>query len=200
MTRRRIGIAALGCSVALALTACSNIPTSSAPQVVHAVDLGPAPANFSGAEPGMSERAIVNGFLDANAVPDANHSTARTYLAPNPKGNWQDAKALTVLDSITVGNPRNDKVVVEGREIGTVDNTQQAGVYTPALRGDGNGGALFRETFKLRRVHGQWRISSSLLNGLLVTQATFQTNYYQYGVYFIDSTGRHLVPELRYSE
>jgi hypothetical protein len=28
----------------------------------------------------------------------------------------------------------------------------------------------------------------------------FETNYHQYGVYFVDSTGRHLVPEPRYSE
>lgn len=196
--RRRFGLIAVISLGVLLVSACSGVPTSSSPSIVHVVDVGPRRAKVQGPKHGELPRQIVQGFLNANVDADPNHTTARQFLTKDASTGWHDT-SLTVLDRIQIGNPRGHTVVVQGREIGTINDTS-TGAYTPALRGDGNGASLVRETFRLRRVHGEWRIGSlhNVQNGLLISAAQFAASYQQVGIYFIDSTNRHLVPDPRY--
>ena len=191
----RFAAAALAAVAGLLLSSCSGVPTKSSPSIVHVVDVGHRSVKLHGPSPGEPPRQIIEGFLNANVDSDPNHTIARLFLTKDASTGWQD-KSLTVLDHIQIGNPRANRVVVQGREVGTINDTSN-GAYTPALRGNGSGATVVRETFTLRRAHGQWRIGS-LHNGLLISSGQFEASYQQVGIYFMDSTARHLAPDPRY--
>jgi hypothetical protein len=192
----KLALLLLGAAVALA--ACSAVPTSSSVEVIHSVPVGqPAgPVDISPAA-GADARTIVSGFLEANAASDPNHNAARSFLTPEEKNRWLDATAITVIDSPEISNLVGGKVTVTGREIGTIDAT---GVYTPALRGNGTGtgGPPLSLAFGMQQVKGQWRIDA-LQSGLLISQAQFE-QYQQRALYFFDVPEEHLVPDPRYTQ
>ncbi|PZS16771.1 MAG: hypothetical protein DLM57_09680 [Pseudonocardiales bacterium] len=177
----------------LLLTACTGVPTSSAPQVVKRIGVakpnsGPAIAPTLNADP----RTMVQDFLSANALD--NHATARDFLTPQAKNKWLDT-TVTVLDSLRTSNFTNGSVTVRGREKGTVN---ASGIYTPVLQGDGTGGGLVSFAFVMKKVKGQWRVDT-LPSGLILGDADFQRIYLQRKIYFYDLTEKRLVPDPRYS-
>lgn len=190
---------------ALLLAACTTVPESSAPQIIHPVGVQSTANQVSGPPPDASPHDIVEGFLDAGASGDvAHHQAARAYLTRQQKAHWSDSQ-VTVVDHTQVHNismakghhRRAGTIKVSGTEVGTID---ESGVYTPSLRGngDGIGGVAYTQTFGLRKVDGQWRIASPGV-GLLVTAPQFQS-FRQYAIYFYDSNEQDLVPVARYTQ
>jgi hypothetical protein len=179
----------------LLLAACTTVPRSSAPQVIKSFGVAQQPV-VPAPPAGADARAIVQGFLDANAISDLNHNSARLFLTAEEKNRWADSP-ITVIDRPVVSNVVGGKVTVVGHEIGTVDAT---GVYTPALQGDGagTGGVRVNLPFGMKRVKGEWRIDA-LQKGLLISTAQFQ-QYQQRTVYFFDPSEERLVPDPRYSQ
>lgn len=193
--RRRWAAAAI--VTTLALTSCTTIPSSSSPQVVRVVDVGPSQEPQAGPPRDAAAPTIVEGFLGANLSNDPNHNQARLYLTSEEKNRWSD-DTITVVDHPVVGNlVDGDKVTVTAHELGTIDDT---GVYTPKPRGDGTGlgGAAVTQTYGMRKDKGQWRIDS-LQNGLLVSESDFQ-NFQPRALYFFDVSQEHLVPDPRYTQ
>lgn len=199
---RRALIAALVAGAAL-LAGCTGVPLTSEPQVVTPLGDGPtAAAPTIVPEPGADPRAIVKGFLSANASADEHHSGAKAFLTRATRNRWSDT-TVTIIDAQTVGvyDPRESSVTVTGRQIGTIN---AVGIYSPTLKGDGNGGDTVSFTYGLSRENGQWRIDT-LKNGLLITDDAFQETvqgrrlYQQYQLYFFDLAEKRLVPDPRYS-
>ena len=199
MSRHRApaGVLVLVLGLLAAVAGCTTVPTSSTPSIVRAVPQGDAgQAVTVTPPPGADPRTIVQGFLQASAVNDPNHASARSFLTPEANRRWLDT-TITVIDQPQIGNPVDGKVTVTGQQIGSVDSS---GVYTPSLQGDGTGtrGTPVSQTFDFAKVHGQWRIDS-LQKGLLLSVGQFEQQYQQRKVYFFDISEEHLVPDPRYT-
>ncbi|SFL66307.1 LpqB family beta-propeller domain-containing protein [Geodermatophilus ruber] len=176
----------------LLLSACSIVPSSSAPvQITEAptrpdgdVGIDPLPP-----EPGASPEEIVRGFLDAAASEVRGHPVAREHLAPGPAVSWSDDAGITVLgqDYATVTTDAGT-VVVTATLVGAVD---QRGVFTVAPQD------LFTREFTLQEVDGEWRIANPP-DGLLILEPDFERLYDRRDLYFLDPTNQRVVPDPRY--
>lgn len=183
--------------VALLLAACTNVPSSSAPQVVGTVPLNNAGVAVQPPPNDVSARAIVFGFLGENDADPGTHATAREYLTVAARNRWSDATA-TIVQDIRVSNYHpGHPILVTGNEIGTLD---QYGVFTPTLAGTGNGGGTqYVARFDMKRVNGQYRIDG-LKPGLLLTLQQFESTYVPRTLYFYDLDEHYLVPDVRYTD
>lgn len=193
---RRTRLAALAALALAVLVGCTDIPTSSAPERIQSVPADNG-QDLPTASPGKGEqpRQIVRDFLSLNASADPTHAAARRFLTAQARASWQDG-TVTVLDSgPNVGdfNSLTGEVNVFGAVVGRLD---AAGVYTPSLRGSGDGGLPQKIVFKIKLVAGQFRIDQ-LPSGLILSQSDFQTYFKNHPLYFFDQAGRYLVPDLR---
>ncbi|HEX2903912.1 MAG TPA: LpqB family beta-propeller domain-containing protein [Jatrophihabitans sp.] len=194
------GLLAAVMASGLALAGCTTIPTSSSPEVVRSVPQGAssvAPRPNISPAPGLGPYDIVNDFLGAGVDADAGHSTARQFLTTAAARKWQDEPTV-IVDETRVGDPiisgSTATVVVTGRRVGQLD---ASGVYTPTLKGMGTGDEE-PFTYTLTRVAGQWRIDQ-LGTGVLISQSEFAATYRARRIYFFNSAGSILVPDLRYT-
>ena len=189
MTRRG---AVLGAVLAALLSACSTVPTSSSvAQITQAPPREETPVGIEplAPEPGATPEEIVRGFLDAAASTVRGHPVAREHLAPEPRGSWSDDAGITLLgaDYATVTTDAGT-VVVTGELVGTID---QRGGFTVG------GQEVYSREFRLEQVNGEWRISDPP-DGLLMLQPDFERLYERRDLYFLDPTGRRVVPDPRY--
>ncbi|HZZ96981.1 MAG TPA: LpqB family beta-propeller domain-containing protein [Jatrophihabitantaceae bacterium] len=197
MTRSRRNFSlALAIAAALVVGACTTVPTTSAPTVIRPIAENPPPVVCAPAQ-GGAPRNIVAAFLNCNGKNDPNHNGARQFLTTEERPHWSDSSA-TIIDFATPSNLAHHRIVVSGREIGTIDDS---GAYIPALRGDGTGtgGLLVKQSIGLQKIKGKWRISSLSRQGLLIDAQQFQL-YQQRALYFFDASNQHLVPDPRYTQ
>ena len=195
MSRRTPGRRTLLAAAALVLAGCSGVPTSSTPRTVEPIAVAEGtPTTQLGPPQGADARTIVQDFLTVNAADPVTHATARKYLAPDARTKWSDATA-TIISNQSVSVFQKGQVTVSGRVVGTLNS---AGVFSPSLRGTGDGGPLTTFTYRLARVDGQYRVTA-LADGLLLTTDQFTAQYRQRALYFFDSAHRYLVPDTRWS-
>ena len=144
--------------------------------------------------PGMSPYALVSSFLDANAIGDSKHASARTFLNPAARNSWNDSTATVVQTTEIGGYVPGKPIVVRGRELGSID---ARGVYTPTLQGSSAPPVqfLFQVT---KAADGQYRISK-LHNGVVVSENQFLTQYSQQSLYYFDLAQHYLVPDPRWT-
>jgi len=193
----RVRLVAALLAVPLFVAACTGVPHSSDPSVVEqqGIDVqssGEVPPPEKGADP----RTVVQEFLNANGAADPVNGGAQ-FLTPQGKSHWAPTSS-TIVANLHIGafsgGPSSGRVEITGTKVGTVDH---AGVYTPGLTGDGSdGGQPVAQTFAMQTVRGEWRINN-LQNGLLLTQAQFNT-YRQHPIYFFDIAEQQLVPDPRW--
>ena len=175
-----------------AATACSTVPTSS--PTVQVTQAPQPPDDEVGIEPlspvrGATPEEIVRGFIDAAASTVRGHPVAREHLAAEAADSWSDEAGITVLTpGYATVTTDSGGVAVTADAVGTVD---QRGVFT------GGGPEVFTYEFGVEQVDGEWRISRPP-DGLLILQPDFERVYDQLSVYFLDPTGRRLVPDPRY--
>jgi Lipoprotein LpqB beta-propeller domain len=181
----------------LLLAACTGVPSSSSPQTVEPLQLGPSNDIVStGPEPNAGAGAIVSGFLAAGVTAADKHASARAYLSPGARNRWSDNTVTIISDeSVSTYDAAKRTVTVFGKEVGTVN---ASGIYTPSLLGEGDGGTRVPFQFTLTKVAGQYRVDQ-LRPGLLLTDDQFRSGYAQRVLYFYDDAEDHLVPDPRYS-
>jgi hypothetical protein len=180
----------LGTLGAVLLTGCAGVPTSGS---VHVGRVIPAVAGLSQDDirvlpprpsPGMSQQALVAGFLRATVNPDGDYSAARAYLAAGATWNT------------TVGITTYNLGASQLRQLGPkVVGLTAARVGTITSRGDyvSSPGALQRR-FTLVRQAGQWRISR-LPAGVLLAAADAQHALQGETVFYLNRAENALVPE-----
>ncbi len=180
---------------AVGLSGCAGVPRSSEPKIVSSLAVEKnAPPAVPGPPKGAVPRTIVQDFLRAATSDPSGHTTARKYLAPSVRRKWSDSTA-TIISSPSVSTLQDGTITVTGRVIGTLNGD---GIFSPSLRGTGDGGPITSFPFKVGRVAGQSRITK-LADGLLLTSEQFSDFYRQHAIYFLDQTGRYLIPDLRWS-
>ena len=189
MSRRPAVLAALVLGL---LTACSTVPTGSAPMQI--TEAPARPAGDVGIEPmgpvtGASPEEIVRGFVDAAASAVQRHPVARDHLTPDAAATWSDEAGITLVgaDYAAVTTVAGT-VRMTGDLVGTVD---PRGVFTAAS------GEPFTHDFVLADVEGERRIANPP-DGLVMLVPDFERLYDDLAAYFVDPTGRRVVPDPRY--
>ncbi len=198
----RIRAAALGLllatSLAASLAGCVSLP-SGGPVQSSTVTQGPGGQGQHYLQiipkppvSGWSPKQIVEGFLAASAS-FGYRQIARDYLAPGAE--WDPGwSAIVYSDGPTVNvpaypakDPQNTATVTIG---GTVRaNLSQYGAYAVPSASAPN-----LPVFYLKKVRGQWRISSAP-DKLLLTSYLFSYDYQLRNLYFFDPGMSVLVPD-----
>jgi hypothetical protein len=94
--------------------------------------------------------------------------------------------------------PRDGEVAtvcVVGRQLARVDDAGM--MHLASSNGSPADRPTFSRVFTLEARHGQWRIARPA-NGLVLTRTEFEETFRQLPLYFPDSSGTWLVPELRW--
>jgi hypothetical protein len=191
---KRSALAAAAALVAVALAACSGIPTSGSVQA--GPELGTSGDNINviflptGPTDGMSQQDILSGFIQAQKSPQNNYSVARSYLSSGFSDTWKPNAGATV----DTGTPSTSS---------TGDTSMQMSV-TPVAYVDANGsytesGSSAPATLDFTFVQqgGQWRISAAP-DGVLIEDVFFDQVFSSHALYFYDPTFTFLVPDLRW--
>lgn len=179
MTRR---IACL--LLALLLIGCTDVSTSGP---VQEVPLGVEPGGVqilaAPPQPGVTPVRLVEGFVQAMAVPEADYSVAREYLSPGVAANWDPRQGGTVYKGVV--SEDDGAVQVSGTRSGVLDTD---GRFTATSD-------TFSHDFGVVDVDGQWRISAPP-DGVLVSDYIFERYWSHVTVYFMADTADHVVPDL----
>jgi hypothetical protein len=177
------------------LTACSTVPTGSAPMQITEAPAGPAAE--IGIEPmgpaaGASREEIVRGFVDAAASAVQRHPVARDHLTPDAAATWSDEAGITLVgaDYAAVATVAGT-VRMTGDLVGTVD---PRGVFEAA---PATSGEVFTHEFTLTEVDGEQRIANPP-DSLVMLVPDFERLYDDLAAYFVDPTGQRVVPDPRY--
>jgi hypothetical protein len=190
--RGRVLTAGAAAVTGMALAGCAGIPNTGPVQpgatvlaegqdpVIRVVARPPAPD--------MQPAEVVRGFLDASASSDGDHAIARMFLTPTAASRWRPDSVVRVYDqvrNVNLHQVRPRKVVATSWLNGVIDGR---GAFRPLPdRRD-------RSLFHLRRVGGQWRIDR-LPQGTWLTPFEVQSGYRPVSLYFVDATGKMLVPD-----
>jgi hypothetical protein len=194
-----------------ALAGCASLPTS-----------GPVRAAAPGGETerreyrvspvgpvaGAGPLDVVEGFLRAGVGTQDDFAAARSHLVGEHQGLWRPGARIVVhpQGALTLaltqagvalpdGSPPPDpaagpvEVEVSAPVTATVD---ERGTYTPAPPGE-----VERMRLAMALEDGQWRIAS-VPDRLVVDVSDFALNWRPRALYFPDSSGTSLVPEVRW--
>lgn len=136
----------------------------------------------------MSPTEVVRGFLDASASFEGDHAVAREYLTSEASARWRPGSGVTVYEGIGSLSGAGPQVRLDATQAGSISSIGHYAV-APA-------GTALRGQYELRRVDGQWRISS-LPNGLILSVADVDRSFRSHSVYFFDPSFTTLVPDDR---
>lgn len=178
----------------LFLTGCAAIPTGldvkSGPEIAAFEQQEVAYYTPSGPVPGASAREIVSGFLAAGTGPQNDYSVAREFLSQDFAQQWKPDNQVLIRS----GAPtfREGGIGLQLVSLDVQARLDEHGRYTSYSKAD-----TTSLRFKLVQEDGQWRIDSAP-NLTVVTPPVFQVVFKPYNVYFLDSRGTELVPDLRW--
>lgn len=173
------------------LAGCAGVPSSSAPQAIGTVDR-PAPPSLPTPTPGMDPDVLLREFLKATADPANRHLAARQFLTESASGEWDDAGSATLIDRVVFVETRGPDRVSVTMRADILGSLSDIGVFETD-----NGALPDPGTIELVRTTGGWRINK-LPNGVFLDWAQFQATYKRNTLYFVDPTGKTVVPDPRY--
>ena len=185
--RRAIGVVML----ALALAGCASIPQSG--PVIKGDRIGTLGNEVCVrviARPptdGMSQEALVRGFLSACASLAEGDETARQYLTDEASRAWHPLRQIRVYDAaaLTVKGA-NDVVRVSAPLLGSLGTDRRYAVAEP--------GATIADDLKLTKVNGEWRIAEAPVAAYL-SQSDLQRSYRVHKIFFLNDALDRVVPE-----
>ncbi|MFW6775367.1 hypothetical protein ACOACO_13855 [Nocardioides sp. CPCC 205120] len=137
-----------------------------------------------GPTPGESPDEIVAHFLGAMRATSRQTSVARSFLTEEAAGSWAPEDRTIVYEDL--GRPTGGSRVT----------TRLEGVAELDARGqwvDDPASASRTLTFELAPEDGEWRIAT-LPDALVVPRSWFEARYQPVDLYFLDPSGRILVP------
>jgi hypothetical protein len=190
--RRRLAVVAVALALAALLAGCVSIPSSGPATEGLAIAGSSAGASFEvnpeGPMKGDSPSAILKGFVAAFQSSTGGYSVAREFLARSFADKWDPTQSVQVR----TGTPRltsldDSDIDYTFDTNATIDNT---GAYSEAT-----GSSTLQ--FSFVKQNKQWRISAAP-NGIVLSDLTFARLFDKYPLYFLDTSGTNLVPDLRW--
>ncbi len=178
----------------LALTGCANLPDSSAPQALGTIDREPTssapPQPIQGRDPDL----LLRDFLQATADPTNRHQAARQYLSPTAAATWDDTAGTTIVESPdTLRESRSGDTATYKIRANKTGELESDGSYRAASAS----ATGYEGKIEMVRVGGEWRIDE-LQPGVVVVNTAFEKSYRCYSLYFPNSAGTTMVPDLRW--
>lgn len=187
MTRALAVLAVL----ALVLTGCAGVPNSSAPQAIGTVER-PAPPSLPTPSPAMDPDVLLREFLKATADPANRHLAARQFLTEAASSAWDDAGSALLIDRVVFVETRGPDRVTVTMKADILGSLSDMGVFET-----GEGALPDPGPIELVKTPGGWRIDK-LPNGVFLDWQQFQATYKRHTLYFVDPTGKTVVPDPRY--
>ncbi len=190
-------LTALATALAVGLSGCATVPTSSAPVVVDNTVGGDSPASTAAAPaPDRAPEDLVCDYVTASATPTERHAAARQYLTEPGSQAWDDSASTTILSNVACiptgsdpARPGTTTILLRGDSVGRLSAT---GAYTPVATT-----TRYTATLDLRQVDGQWRIDG-LPDGVVMKSEDFTSVYRRVPIYFLDPTLTQVVPDPRW--
>ena len=178
-------------ALAVALVGCAGVPSSSAPQAIGTVDR-PAPPSLPTPTPAMDPDVLLREFLKATADPANRHLAARQFLTESASSSWDDAGSALLIDRVVFVETRAPERVSVTMKADILGSLSDMGVFET-----GEGALPDPGPIELVKTTGGWRIDR-LPNGVFLDWQQFQATYKRYTLYFVDPTGKTVVPDPRY--
>ena len=192
---------------------CANVPSSgllqstNMPSSVGGEQQGSDCCGLvmKGPRDGWTPMQIVLNFILASADFADHRAVAREYLTRAASTSWQPGPgpAVTVIAQPPSPGPTSLPFGSRGRadvQIGVqvLGQVTASGQYIP----EPGGQAEEQQGFTLAKVYGQWRITrlptgsdGRISHELLLTKDLFQLAYQPRDLYYLDPSGKHLVPD-----
>lgn len=187
-------VAAMMAAIVL-LSSCAGIPSNgpvgkSDPLAPHNNSVNVSFQQFAPVQDASPE-SIIRGFIDSGTGVSDDFQVARQYLAPALAQSWSpDKRTLVYKDTFAIAEgAQKDSFVLTFDVVSTVDSM---GVLRPEKTD-----ATETLDMKLVQVDGQWRIAGAP-DGLVLTEANFQTLFSPVSLYFYDPTFTYGVPDVRW--
>ena len=189
MTHRSLTALLVGLTVLL--SGCAGVPSSSAPQAIGTVER-PAPKQWPEPNSSMDPDQTLREFLKATADPADRHAAARQFLTESASKDWDDQGSALLIDKVVFTETRSlDKVSVT-MQADILGSLSDIGVFET-----GEGQLPDPGQLELVRTSNGWRINR-LPNGVFLDWQQFQAGYKRSTLYFVDPTGKTVVPDPRY--
>lgn len=192
--RRRILSTAVAVAVTVLLAGCAGIPQSGPPRIGQPVE-GAEDADVEflpeGPESGASQEGILRGFIDAASSPREDYATAREYLAPEIRADWNPDLNVIVDNAAERSYLSVDDLSMQLTVVPLADVNEQ-GEYT-----EFTSRTPLTQGYSFTKVKGEWRISVAPDRVILDPQQ-FDEVFSPYAVTFFDPSWTYLVPDLRW--
>ena len=188
---RRLPLAVCLLALAMALGGCAGVPSSSAPQAIGTMDR-PAPPSLPSPTPAMEPDLLLREFLKATADPANRHLAARQFLTESASNAWDDAGSALLIDRVVFVETRAPERVSVTMKADILGSLSDMGVFET-----GEGALPDPGPINLVKTPGGWRIDK-LPNGVFLDWQQFQSTYKRNNLYFVDPTGKTVVPDPRY--
>ena len=173
------------------LPGCAGVPDSSAPQAIGTVEV-PAPKQLPEPNPAMTPDQTLREFLKATADPANRHMAARQFLTESASKGWDDQGSALLIDKVVFTETRSEDKVSVTMQADILGSISDIGVFET-----GEGKLPDPGPIELVQTAGGWRINR-LPNGVFLDWQKFQAAYKRYTLYFVDPTGKTVVPDPRY--
>ena len=190
MTRRLLAALLTGLLVLL-LSGCAGVPDSSAPQAIGTVEL-PSPKKLPEPNPSMSTDQLLREFLKATADPANRHLAARQFLTDSASKDWDDQGSALLIDKVAFAETRSADKISVAMQADILGSLSDVGVFET-----GEGKLPDPGPIEMVQTPNGWRINR-LPNGVFLDWQQFQAAYKRFTLYFVDPTGKTVVPDPRY--
>lgn len=194
MKPRSVKVAALLVALALVLSGCAKLPTSSEVKVGSDIQSGLSTDYLyyspSGPAESATQQEIISGFINAATGPQNDYQVAREYLSSDLATKWNPSAELLIGDTrpvIEVLGPTVATVTVKA--VARVDDLGRYQELVPAID------RVLK--YSLIEENGQWRISQAP-DATVLVRPVFDVLFKSYSLYFYDNQERYLVPDTRW--
>jgi len=189
VTRRLLSVLLAG--LIGVLPGCAGVPDSSAPQAIGTVER-PTPKQLPEPNPAMNPEQLLREFLKATADPSNRHLAARQFLTDSASKDWDDQGSALLIDKVVFTETRSTDKVSVTMQADILGSISDLGVFET-----GDGKLPDPGPIELVQTPDGWRINR-LPNGVFLDWQQFQAAYKRYTLYFVDPTGKTVVPDPRY--